>query len=870
MAEMSESKRRALELALAGLLHDVGKLRQRALGREDDRGELDRAVETFCPTFEGRPSHKHAGHTARFIEQHLAPLVAAGRGDQNVLGWAARHHGPSTTEEHIVAEADRLSAGMDRGSSDERPADPDYWTKVLGRRLEPVLGRVSLSGEQGAGRRTRTLPLVPMGTDRESLMPREQAVPTAEASRRCYRALLEQLEGHAREAADTPLPSALVTLQSALELTTWSVPADTTKPPFDVSLYDHLRATAALAACMAHEIPPGAPNAVVRDKGAVRYLLACGDLSGIQGFIYSVRDEKAARALRGRSLSVALMADAVATHLLAELSLPATNLLYSGGGKLYLLLPASAAERAASLAEEIDLDLLRRYGGSIGFSLGFARMTGADLAEKRVGAKWSEAHRSLLVARRRRLRRLAAERYEDVFAPTGPGAMEQACASCGRDVIGQPSDGLCPSCKTGQDLGAVLPRASLLVRFHGPGAREAAGELARRCGPGRAAKISFARVVSYVLLDESEAALSACSALDPDVEPVVLRIGPALPPRCSMTGRASWLVARNRPTDAGGDVQSYDDLARRTAGAPRLGILRADVDNLGLLFERGLPEAEATLSRIATLSRSLSLFFAGHVQELVVDDPDLASCVQVVYSGGDDLFVVGAWDRLPGLAARARQRLEEYAAHNPSVTMSAGIAMVPPGYPLSRGAELAESLEKAAKDYARPGGGPSKDAVAVMGRALSWKELRIAAAIARDLAGWVEGEPVGNFAAFEGTSREVDGRLPRGVLQRLLDIHRAELEQRSAEAATAGKTIGELSEELRRGRWHWTAAYSLGRAGRSEAGKRFLAELRDSLARKTYGALSGERFLIEYLDVPAAWAATITREGGERELEVKR
>jgi CRISPR-associated protein Csm1 len=869
MAEMSEGGRRVVELALAGLLHDVGKLRQRALSREEDHDQLERAVETFCPTFDGRPSHRHAGHTARFIEQHLAPLFEHGRGDQNVLGWAARHHAPSTTEEHIVAEADRLSAGMDRGTSPETPFDPNYWKDVIGRRLEPVLGRVSLSRDGKAKSCGRTLPLASLGLDRDSLMPRAQPIAEAEESRRCYRELLDRLERHAREASGAALPAALVTLQSALELTTSMVPADTTKAPFDVSLYDHLRTTAALAACMAREVPSSSAEGVVRDRHAVRYLLACGDISGIQQFLYSVNTEGAAKALRGRSLSVALMADAVSTHLLAELELPATNLLYSGGGKLYLLLPASAAERVTALAEEMDLFFLRRYGGTIGFALGLAPMTGADLIDKRAGEKWVEAHRALLEARRRRLHGLAATRYDDVFAPIGPGAMQEACGSCRRDVTGEPADGLCPSCRVGRDLGAVLPRASLLVRFHGPRARAEANDLAARMRKGDAAKISFADVVSYLLLARSKEATAACAELGSSGEVVVFGLGPELPPSGASAGRATWLIARNRPEDAAGAVQSYDDLARRSAGAPRLGILRGDVDDLGLLFERGLPRAERTLSRIATLSRSLSLFFSGHLAELVVSDADLATSVQVVYSGGDDLFLVGAWDRLPGLALLVRQRLGEYAAGNPDVTLSAGVAMVPPGYPLRRGAELAEALEKAAKEHRRPGRGRAKDAVALLGRALSWNDLRVAAAVARDLAAWVEGGTTGAFSLFDGDAPEIDKRLPRGVLQRLLAIHRAESDQRDREARQAGKTLEELSGDLRRGRWHWEAAYSLGRAARGGAGAAFLDGLRDSLARKTYGETTGDQFLVDYLDVPAAWAAIITRAGGDTSREVK-
>src|SRR5207248_215937 len=53
-----------------------------------------------------------------------------------------------------------------------------------------------------------------------------------------------------------------------------------------------------------------------------------------------------------------------------------------------------------------------------------------------------------------------------------------------------------------------------------------------------------------------------------------------------------------------------------------------------------------------------------------------------IYSGGDDLFVVGAWDRLPLLADAVRREFHEYCAHNPALTISAGIAIDDRRFPL--------------------------------------------------------------------------------------------------------------------------------------------------------------------------------------------
>ena len=58
---------------------------------------------------------------------------------------------------------------------------------------------------------------------------------------------------------------------------------------------------------------------------------------------------------------------------------------------------------------------------------------------------------------------------------------------------------------------------------------------------------------------------------------------------------------------------TFEKLAEKTAGIKRIGILRADVDNLGTNFVHGFQrpngdERYVTLSRTAALSRQLSLF----------------------------------------------------------------------------------------------------------------------------------------------------------------------------------------------------------------------------------------------------------------------
>ena len=52
-------------------------------------------------------------------------------------------------------------------------------------------------------------------------------------------------------------------------------------------------------------------------------------------------------------------------------------------------------------------------------------------------------------------------------------------------------------------------------------------------------------------------------------------------------------------------------------GIKRIAVMRADVDNLGQTFVSGFSQGKSTLSRTATLSRQLSVFFKHYIRDIL-------------------------------------------------------------------------------------------------------------------------------------------------------------------------------------------------------------------------------------------------------------
>jgi CRISPR-associated protein Csm1 len=166
----------------------------------------------------------------------------------------------------------------------------------------------------------------------------------------------------------------------------------------------------------------------------------------------------------------------------------------------------------------------------------------------------------------------------------------------------------------------------------------------------------------------------------------------------------------------------HDD-SRGGCGIERLGVLRADVDNLGTVISSGLPDTKISISRTSTLSRSLSYFFKYHINEVLEKKGYSA---QIIYSGGDDLFIIGNWLDIIYAAADIRRALDEHTG-NGSLTISAGIGMFAEKYPIARMAAKTGELEDAAKNYKEDPTQlmPSKNAVALWSEEMvfSWDDF---------------------------------------------------------------------------------------------------------------------------------------------------
>jgi len=183
------------------------------------------------------------------------------------------------------------------------------------------------------------------------------------------------------------------------------------------------------------------------------------------------------------------------------------------------------------------------------------------------------------------------------------------------------------------------------------------------------------------------------------------------------------------PSEDGTEPASTAVLAARAGGVETWGVLRGDVDNFAIRMQRA-----QSIEEHIQLSVMYKQFFAGEL-EVLCSMPEFWRKVTVMYSGGDDFAVYGAWDALIGLAGEIERLFHRFAEQNlkdfvgpegKTITMALALA---PAVDASLGAVFEEAGQRleAAKSS-------DKDCIWILGRTLEWKQFAEAATLKEALS----------------------------------------------------------------------------------------------------------------------------------------
>lgn len=727
------------QIYLAALLHDIGKFYQRAdTGAVNSskflKEETKNLEKIICPQFNGNSSHKHVLWTAQFIldfEKVFNNLVKKSaltdlKVNQSLLHLASDHHlsaAQISFEGRIVREADHLSSGMDRSTDIAFQDDQDEksWDSFKKKRMVSIFEGIS----KDKHKHEFHLPVDAMRLT-NSLIPKKEFVKNPD-----YETIWLEFINEFKFLQQENYRDFSETLLYLLYKYTCTIPSSTINFP-DVSLFDHLKTTAAMAVCLYDWEKES------ESKLEDPFLLIGADFSGIQNYIYNIISKSAAKNLKGRSFYLKLLSDSIVTLILQELNLFEANVIYNAGGGFFILAPNTnqIVKKLDELKHTIEEKIFEAHGTALyvaidSLSLSKATLLGRNGAPS-IGDCWTLLFDKRDYQKNRRYSDKILQNYELFFEPGELGGIARRDAITGeeiseteKNVFTLEGKKVSSSSKETEvireltykqiNLGRKLREASIWVISRQPisywNEKESINPgnlgiyyyfLSENDLKSKAEQLkSSADSVKIITINGNSKGL--CDFLDPTLQGSNNVYG------------FEFFGGNDFPSDKNGDPKLFDELAG-DEGFKRLGILRMDVDNLGNIFKNGLKTSQSTFSRYAALSRNLDWFFKGYLN--TIWEKEFKQSTYIVYSGGDDLFIVGQWNACIAFAERIKEEFKLFTCQNEYLSISGGVAIVSPKFPIKKAAEESAEAEKAAKRY----NVDEKNAVSFFGYTLGWEK----------------------------------------------------------------------------------------------------------------------------------------------------
>ena len=651
-------KKEKIDLFYGALLHDIGKVIQRATG------ERKKHALVGADWFDEIADNQVISDQIRY---HMANYQSDKLGNDHLA--------------YITYIADNIASGVDRRQSNEE-SDEDASAKIW----DTYTNQADIFNVFGAQTDKRYFKPTVLNLKSEPNFASETYEPFSKGD---YAAIVTRIKN---ELAEFEFNQAQIdSLLNLFEATLSFVPSSTnTKEIADISLAEHSRLTADFALAIYDYLEDKGRHNYKEDlftKASAFYeeeafLLASFDLSGIQDFIYNIATSGAAKQLKARSLYLDFMSEYIADSLLDKLGLNRANLLYVGGGHAYFVLANTekTVETLVQFEKDFNQFLLANFQTRLYVAFGWGSFAAKDIMSE---LNSPESYRQVYQKSSRMISEKKISRYDYqtlMLLNRGGKSSERECEICHsvENLVSYHEQKVCNICRGLYQFSKEITHDHFIITENeglpiGPNA----------CLKGLAfeelSHQDFSRV--YVKNDYKAGTVKATHVFVGDYQ-------------CD-------------------EIYNYAALSKNEngLGIKRLAVVRLDVDDLGAAFMAGFSQQGngqySTLSRSATFSRSMSLFFKVYINQFASDKK-----LTIIYAGGDDVFAIGSWQDIIAFTVELRQNFIKWT--NGKLTLSAGIGLFADKTPISLMAHQTGELEEAAK-------GNEKDSISLFSSDYTFK-----------------------------------------------------------------------------------------------------------------------------------------------------
>ena len=464
------------------------------------------------------------------------------------------------------------------------------------------------------------------------------------------------------------------------------------------------------------------------------FLLISGDFSGIQETIYTIASGGALKTLRARSFMLELLTEHIVYEIQQATRSARYSLIFSGGGGFSLLVPNTEANRdkIKPFVNRINEWAFEQFGFQLFLTLHCEPLKEDALQNSQFKAIWESVADQLAKQKRRKF--WDSNHLKKLFCPEMPKqlANQDACQITHRDDL--PDSEMVPTPLEGDGrvsklayrlwrLGDQLTAFDCIVRLPARKDNFREGTLKfptyknknvvyKSCSSSQVKRYKARWLVNSWDLDDYHDNKTFSFLFGDYVRSVA-----KLPPDAQTQEKEEYLRDHHEEMDKlKSRTASFSGLAKAAQGSDLIGCLRMDVDDSSDFFVQGKWKLGLGIAAISNLSRSMNLFFKGYLNSICsmelgdlekkdypVDITGKKAAktngrdVSIVYAGGDDLFIVGAWDDVAELAFDINACFRAFSCYNPDVHLSGGVTLHKPKFPLYQMARMAKQAEAAAK-----------------------------------------------------------------------------------------------------------------------------------------------------------------------------
>lgn len=525
----------------------------------------------------------------------------------------------------------------------------------------------------------------------------------------------------------------------------WCLPANTEDEIADISLWEHLSLTAAIADCFylylknnneSFNLAEISLEKIEEAKEKEAFRLIIGDFSGIQGYIFNIQKMKTAgKRLKGRSFLVQMISEDIKNHIFESLKLNSLNTIISAGGKFIVLVPNldNIETNFINIKREVEGKMFERFKGEIKYNLALSdAFSGWEFSEPKESAERSDEEEkreeeeggnfgkyfdeTFIKAAKSKYRP-----FENVLIKDSKWNVEEfivkdkdkdgikqtrsdstLCKLCKKYLTDEKNyketakmvkeDSICGNCGEEIELGKMLRKENKYIiwkkRSDKPNDKEA--------------KLLFSNIKLANDASEMENG-GLITVINPDgknMDEIIKSI--AKNGKVEAKFFTSYVAMKNeKEVKEFGEILD-DEMEIKKKGLRKLAVLKGDVDNLGKIFYFGLKnykdlkDNSYTATRLKTLSLYMNLFFEGYINYLAKEEK--YKNVYIVFSGGDDFTVVGHWETMINFALDLNEKFKSFVCQNDEVHFSASLHLMNEKWPIFEEIEKAEEELKEAKN----------------------------------------------------------------------------------------------------------------------------------------------------------------------------